>query len=194
MINPTSSLTTKYSNENPTGPVQAISWQKDQPYFAATTWDSDTRVYEVAADEIKHLRLQQIIGHEYPLLDLAWKSSTEGTAQLFGGAIDGSVIKMDLISGKSNAIGSHEKAVKKIFWVEEMGVLMTYSYDATIKLWDLRADKYQKEYVFPSKIIAGDFLFPNIAVVCGTSDTIVCSIKSEKILENQSYKINPCSI
>jgi len=57
---------------------------------------------------------------------------------LFGGAIDGKVLMSDCISQKHVTIGQHEKAAKQVFWVNELGVVLSFSYDGYMKVWDLK--------------------------------------------------------
>jgi mRNA export factor len=62
----------------------------------------------------------------------------------------------------------HESPIKSVAWIKEKGVLMSGSWDKTIKYWDLRSPNAQLTLPLNAQVISMDVKFP-LAIVA-TSD------------------------
>jgi mRNA export factor len=62
-------------------------------------------------------------------------------------------------------VGEHQGPIKIIGWLEEMKMLVTGSWDKTIKYWDLRTNNPVGTLMLPERAYCADFSYP-LAVIC----------------------------
>ncbi len=56
---------------------------------------------------------------------------------VFAGLASGDVVAVELSSGNTFPLGTHEAPICGVFWVREKGCLMTLGYDNLIRFWTL---------------------------------------------------------
>ena len=79
-------------------------------------------------------RLLETFQHRSPVLDGCFVDDT----QVVGGGLDCSVILRDVETKNKDIVGSHEKAVRCLEYARSMGLIVSGSWDQTVKLWDIR--------------------------------------------------------
>lgn len=114
-------------NPNPTD-------QKD--FLAVSSWDKKVRVYEVLSNGQTQGKHQY--DHDGPVLSVDF--AKDGTKIVSGGA-DKMAKLCDLNTGQSAQIAAHDAPVKAVRFFEAGGtpMVVTGSWDKTIKYWDLRS-------------------------------------------------------
>jgi len=71
-----------------------------------------------------------------PVLDCAWQDQ----ARVLAGGLDKTVKIIDVNSSQERVLGQHEKGVKCVDYSPEYNVIMTGSWDNTVKTWDPRTE------------------------------------------------------
>ena len=64
-------------------------------------------------------------------------------------------------------VGVHEAPVKTIFWINEVNLLATGSWDKTIRYWDLRSASPALQVTVPERIYCMDVTHPLMVVGLG---------------------------
>ncbi|GAB7364870.1 hypothetical protein MBLNU230_g5661t1 [Neophaeotheca triangularis] len=114
----------------------AFSGQSD--HLAVASWDKKVRIYEI--DQQGKSKGVALFEHEGPVLGTAWSKDGQ---KVFGGGADKAARMLDLGSGNtSNAtqVAAHDQPISCIETcnVNNTEILITGSWDKTIKYWDLR--------------------------------------------------------
>ena len=175
-INPTD------PRDNPTDTVSSISWRNvttSPPTFAVASWDSYIRLYQVDPEN-KTMDLQASLAAEAPSLCANWH---EDMTKLYAGLISNEIQEFDIEMNKECLIGRHSEPVKDVFWMANMGVLCSVSFDKMIRFWDVRQSGHIGEIRLKEKPICSDFYGTKLAL--GLTDQKVTVID---ITEPQNMK------
>jgi len=107
----------------------------------ATAWDGSVNCYEMqwsAQGQMTNIVPQSQIKHDAPALcsDI---SSTDNVT-VFSGGGDGIVKMWNITQGPTAAqnVGKHDAPIKCLRYVPEKNIVITGSWDKTLKVWDLR--------------------------------------------------------
>jgi len=106
---------------------------------------------------------------EAPPLSVCW--SDDGTG-LFVGGCDNKGTRIDLAAQKSMQIAQHDQPVKFVKWVPHLKVLMTGSWDKTIKYWDGRQSAPALTVPLNEKVYAAD-VRDTLAVVATSNQQVM---------------------
>ncbi|KAI8848597.1 WD40-repeat-containing domain protein [Chytridium lagenaria] len=119
----------------PTDGISDLSFCPTADLLAASSWDNNTRIWEVQQNGSTVGKAA--ITHEAPALCCSW--SKDGS-KLFSGGADKVGKMMDLQTGQTGVVASHDAPIKsaKFFDNQQGSILATASWDKTIKYWDLR--------------------------------------------------------
>lgn len=166
----------------PEDSISDISFSPQTEHLAVASWDKKVRIYEIngqGGSEGKAL-----YEHEQPVLSCCW--SKDGTKVVSGGA-DKAARMLDLNSGQSVAsqVAAHEQAVRCVRFVEVPGqatpVLVTGSWDKTIKYWDLRQGTPVASVNCQERVYSMDVI--NKLLVVATADRYINIINLDKPTE-----------
>jgi len=120
----------------PNGPSEAISsinWSPKANHIVASSWDNTLRCWDVHPNSGNLLLQTQL---EAPLLSTAWH---DDGSKVFCGGCDNKGFIWDLQANKTTQVAQHEKPIKDMAWIPlQGGLLMTASWDKTVKYWDTR--------------------------------------------------------
>ena len=94
-----------------------------------SSWDSTVRLYDVGHNTLKHL-----YHHQGAVLDCCFMDG----AKSFSVGLDKSLIQYDFVAKTENFLGNHLDAIKCVEYCPELGLVITGSWDKTVKLWDPR--------------------------------------------------------
>jgi len=120
----------------PSDSISAIAWSPTADYLAVSSWDNQVRIYEVG-QTANAIQGKAAYSHEGPALDVCW--SKDGT-KVFSGGIDNAARMFDTQTGQPTQVAQHEAPVKSVRFTDmHGGLLVTGSWDKTIKYWDLRS-------------------------------------------------------
>jgi len=151
----------------PTDSISAIAFSPQADFLAVASWSNEVRMYEVSADG--QTQGKASYQHEQPVLSVCW--TKDGTKVLSGGA-DKAVRMFDVNTGQSTQVAQHEQAVRCVKWIDAPqpvgGILVTGSWDKTLKYWDLRTPNPVATYQLPERCYTLDVAFPFL--VAGTAE------------------------
>ncbi|ESO09225.1 hypothetical protein HELRODRAFT_109550 [Helobdella robusta] len=153
--------------EIPSPPDDSISSLKFSPatlsstFLAAGSWDNNVRCWEVQQNGTSVPKAMQ--AHAGPVLDVCW--SDDGS-KIFTASTDKSAKMWDLASNQFVQVAQHEAPVKTVHWIKgsSYSVLMTGSWDKTLKFWDTRTPNPILNIQLPERVYCADVLYP-MAVV-----------------------------
>lgn len=94
-----------------------------------SSWDKSVRLYDVAQNSLKHM-----YSHQGAVLDCCFMDSSKS----FSGGLDKSLIGYDFNSQAESYLGNHLDAIRCVEYCPELGIVVTGSWDKTVKLWDPR--------------------------------------------------------
>lgn len=129
-------------NSPPSDSISSISCNghnnSNTNLVVATSWDSTVSCYEIQSNMgtpnvVPHGQIR----HEQPVLcsDICTDNVT-----VFSGSCDGVIKMWNVTQGPQAAqqIGKHDSAVRNLKFVGESNILVSSSWDKTIKMWDMR--------------------------------------------------------
>ncbi|EXB67203.1 Rae1-like protein [Morus notabilis] len=106
------------------------------------------------------------ISHDRPVLCSTWKE--DGTT-VFSSGCDNQVKMWPLLSGaQPTTVATHDAPIKDLAWIPEMNLLLTGSWDKTLKYWDTRQANPVHTQQLPDRCYAMSVRHP--VIVVGTAD------------------------
>ncbi|KAH9831659.1 Poly(A)+ RNA export protein [Rhodofomes roseus] len=149
----------------PTDSISCLSFSSQADYLAVGSWNNEVRIYEVGPTG--QTQGKAMYTHQGPVLSVCWNK--DGTKILSGGA-DNAARQFDVTTGQSSQVAVHDAPVKCVRWIEspQGGVLVTGSWDKTIKYWDLRAQAPVSTVQLPERCYTLDVAYP--LMVVGTAE------------------------
>ncbi len=94
-----------------------------------SSWDNTVRLYDVNQNSLLHM-----YSHQYAVLDCCFREDSKS----FSGGVDKSLKQFDFGSQSEEILGTHLDAIKCVEYCPMLGLVVTGSWDKTIKLWDPR--------------------------------------------------------
>ncbi|CAA2966110.1 RAE1 [Olea europaea subsp. europaea] len=131
--NPNPNRSTEVS-QPPSDSVSSLCFSPKANVLVATSWDNQVRCWEIIKTGTSVSTVPKAsISHEQPVLCSTWKD--DGTT-VFSGGCDKQVKMWPLLSGgQPVTVAMHDAPVKEIAWVPEMSLLVTGSWDKTLRWW-----------------------------------------------------------
>lgn len=120
----------------PSESISCLRFCPSTDVFAVTSWDNTVRCYRYDADDLSTVEIIETNKHERAALACCWDSSGK---YLFSGGCDNKVNQWH-IDGKFRTLGQHKASVKCMEYSKQHNVLVTGSWDGTVKFWDIRCD------------------------------------------------------
>ncbi|KAH8813100.1 WD40-repeat-containing domain protein [Xylogone sp. PMI_703] len=153
----------------PSDSISALSWSPQTNHLAASSWDNKVYIYDINTSESKKFRIYFELGG--PVLDCHW--SLDGTIVVGAGA-DQTARILDLNSGITHQVAIHDKPVRSARFIQipqsNGPMLVTGSWDGTIKYWDFRQPTPAGTLSLKERIYAMDA--KNNLLVVGTADNV----------------------
>ncbi|KAJ3905879.1 WD40-repeat-containing domain protein [Lentinula edodes] len=141
----------------PNDSISSLSFSNKADYLAVGSWDNSVRVYEVSPQgQSKGIA---VYAHHAPVLSVCWDQEN---SRIFSGSVDNTGHMFDVVTGQTTQVAQHAGPVKIVKWVSmpHAGVLVTGSWDKTIKYWDLRAPSPIATVKLPERCYALDARYP----------------------------------
>uniref|UniRef100_A0AAV2LHG6 Mitotic checkpoint protein BUB3 n=1 Tax=Knipowitschia caucasica TaxID=637954 RepID=A0AAV2LHG6_KNICA len=164
-------LTTRHRSHEMTGsneyklsaaPEDGVSAVKFSPsasqFLLVSSWDSSVRLYDVTANTVR-MKYQ----HSAPVLDCAFYDPTHS----WSGGLDAQLKMHDLNTDQDTMVGSHDAPIRCVEHCPEVNVMVTGSWDRSVRLWDPRTPCNAGTFTQPEKVytlsVAGDRLIVGTA-------------------------------
>ncbi|GET04248.1 poly(A)+ RNA export protein [Rhizophagus clarus] len=151
--------------EVPHGPSDSVSGVAFSPvadFFTVSSWDSCVRIYEANTTTGTAIG-KALYNHDKPVLCCAW--SKDGT-KVFSGGADNAGRCFDITSQQVGQIAVHDQPIKCIRYIENHNLVLTGSWDKTLKYWDMRSSTPVLSVNLPERCYALDFSYPVLVVGC----------------------------
>jgi len=151
----------------PTDGISQLAWSPKAHHLVASSWDKEVRFWDVKPNGTTEPKAS--ISHEQPALCCCW--SDDGT-KVFSGGCDNKAFCWDLASNTKVQVGQHDNAIKYIHWYSPSKILMTGSWDKTIKYWDARTPNPAAVANLPERLYCAD-VRDNLAVIATADRKVI---------------------
>ncbi|KAJ4950695.1 hypothetical protein NE237_027527 [Protea cynaroides] len=151
----------------PSDSISSLCFSPKGNYLVATSWDNQVRCWEIMKSGATFGSMPKAsTSHEQPVLCSTWKD--DGTT-VFSGGCDKQVKMWPLMAGgQAVTVAMHDAPVKEVAWIPQMNVLVTGSWDKTLKYWDTRQPNPVHTQQLPDRCYALTVNHP--LMVVGTAD------------------------
>eukprot|EP00927_Polykrikos_kofoidii_P024518 TRINITY_DN2228_c0_g2_i1.p1 TRINITY_DN2228_c0_g2~~TRINITY_DN2228_c0_g2_i1.p1 ORF type:complete len:361 (+),score=61.06 TRINITY_DN2228_c0_g2_i1:213-1295(+) len=163
--------------------ISSIAWSPAQNIFAAGCWDKQVRIWEVTPQAIAP---RLAYSHQAPVLCVAF--SKDGQRVVSGGADN--KVKMKMLSTQQEMdIGSHTAAVKEVAVVDDMNMIISGSYDKTLKFWNGQQPTPVATLNLPERVYSMDVKYPLLVVALAGPQRQISVYNLQSIQQNPNpYK------
>ena len=117
-------------------------------FLLASSWDNSVRMYDVDENVLIHS-----YKHTMAVLDCCFTDKNHA----YSGGLDKVLKCYDFAAQKETIVGSHDDAIRCVHYCPEVNVIITGSWDKTVKLWDPRMPACAGSFKQPNKV---RFYFP----------------------------------
>ncbi|KAF8626414.1 hypothetical protein AX17_006581 [Amanita inopinata Kibby_2008] len=151
--------------EPPTDSISSLAFSSQADYLAVGSWDNSVRIYEVGAGG--QTQGKAMYQHNGPVLSVCWNK--EGN-KVFSGGADNAGRMLDITTGQPTQVAQHDSPIKVVKWIDapQAGILVTGSWDKTLKYWDLRSPTPVATVQLPERCYTLDVQYP--LMVVGTAE------------------------
>ena len=117
---------------SPNDTVSSMLFSPTNNFLVTSSWNKEVAVYEVQASGQAQAKAK--VTHTHPVLCVDW--SADG-AQVVSAGTDNLAKLWNLATNQEITIGQHQAPIKSIHYVKEMNMVVTGSFDKTIKYWSV---------------------------------------------------------
>ncbi|KAI0935053.1 hypothetical protein AcW1_009357 [Taiwanofungus camphoratus] len=137
--------------------VSSVRFSPSNPsHLLVSSWDTTVRFYDIAANEQKSK-----YDHRAAVLACCFSDA----AHAYSGGLDTSVRELDLEAEKVNHLGQHSDSISSMNYSRDLSVLITGSWDRSIRFWDPRASSPQRSlHDLPERVYNTDLVNHNLVV------------------------------
>eukprot|EP01133_Synstelium_polycarpum_P010268 gene10268-11976_t len=152
--------------ELPGGHTDGVSCLKFSPkgnFLVGGSWDKMLKCWEITGSNTAVGKAA--IDYEASVLCTDWSPDC---TKVYAGGVDNKVKCWNLQTNQWTQVAQHAGPVKECFWIEESNILVTGSWDKTVKYWDTRSPTPALSVDVPDRVYALDVMHPLLVV--GTAD------------------------
>ncbi|KAI8609222.1 WD40-repeat-containing domain protein [Chytriomyces sp. MP71] len=161
----------------PTDGISDLSFSGGADLLAASSFDCQTRIWEVQANGSTVPKAA--ITHDAPALCCVW--SKDGT-KLFSGGADKAGKMMDIQTGQTTQVAGHDAPISCARFAEGIAgagpMVVTGSWDKTLKYWDLRTPNPAFTLQMPERVYSLDIAFPLMVVATAERNIMIYNLNS----------------
>ncbi|KAJ8365558.1 hypothetical protein SKAU_G00143890 [Synaphobranchus kaupii] len=146
-------------NQGPEDSISAVKFSPSTaPFLLVSSWDSTVRLFDVGGNSLR-MKYQ----HLAPVLDCAFYDPSHA----WSGGLDMQLKTHDLNTDQGTIVGTHDAPIRCVEYCPEVNVMVTGSWDRSVRLWDPRTPCNAGTFTQPEKVytlsVAGDRLIVGTA-------------------------------
>ncbi|KAJ5923006.1 hypothetical protein N7516_010709 [Penicillium verrucosum] len=158
-------------NTPPEDGISDLRFSPTSEHLAVASWDKKVRIYEI--NDQGQSEGKALFEHEAPVLNCCW--SPDGT-KVVGAGADKAARMLDLGSGTTTQVAAHDAPIRSCHMIPNPSVggtplLITGSWDKTVKYWDLRQSTAIASVDCQERVYTMDV--KNKLLVVGTADRYI---------------------
>lgn len=143
--------------------VSSLEFSSTDPNILISgNWNKQVTLFDVSTNTIL---LKQ--SHQAAVLDVCFQS----TDSILSASLDKTIKQTQIQTNNATTIGKHDDAVKSVLYSQPLSLVISGSWDKTVRLWDQRTGKEQALIKQPQKVFSMD-MSGNMLVV-GMSERLV---------------------
>ncbi|KAJ5490553.1 hypothetical protein N7453_011378 [Penicillium expansum] len=151
--------------------ISDLRFSPTSEHLAVASWDKKVRIYEI--NDQGQSEGKALFEHEAPVLNCCW--SPDGT-KVVGAGADKAARMLDLGSGATTQVAAHDAPIRSCHMIPNPSVggsplLITGSWDKTVKYWDLRQSTAIASVECQERVYTMDV--KNKLLVIGTADRYI---------------------
>lgn len=172
---------TNNSTEVPSSPTDTVSdlrWAPNANYLAGASWDKQVRIWEVHAGmggNTCTATARVSYSHEAPVLSCAF--SNDGL-NVFSGGCDNKLKAYNLQAQRDQVIGNHDSPISSVHWVEELKMVVTASWDRTVRFWNGQTPTPVLTLQLPERCYSMDIKYPLLVAACAEKHVVVYNLQT----------------
>ncbi|EIW71496.1 hypothetical protein TREMEDRAFT_22615, partial [Tremella mesenterica DSM 1558] len=120
----------------PSDGISSLAWSSDSTRLLVASWDTVCFILFDGRIHVQDSRCR--FSHPAAVLAVTFGSSS---SEAFSGGLDKRVRHWDFTTGHCRVLGKHEEAVSSIIWCADQKILITGSWDRTLRVWDPYSDQ-----------------------------------------------------
>jgi len=120
---------------------------------------------------------QPMAAHEHKAPVLCAAFNTDGS-KVFSGDCANEVLMWDLQTENVQQVGSHDAPCKEVSWVDEISLLLTSSWDKTLRFWDTRSANPEHGINLPERVYSMDSKGWLCAIACAERQIVLIDLRN----------------
>ncbi|OLL22057.1 Mitotic checkpoint protein BUB3 [Neolecta irregularis DAH-3] len=112
-----------------------------------SSWDSLLRLYQIDPDS-RESQLSATYHHRSAILDCCFSDGNHA----FTAGLDGRIGLFDLHAGNESTVGLHDDAVRRVLYNSDSSLLISGSWDKSLKLYDSKSGNSAGDICLPEKV------------------------------------------
>jgi len=120
-------------NTPPLDGISNLRFGQQGEYLLVSSWDSSVKLYDVIRNQFKFQYSSQAA-----VLDCSFTDTFHSVS----GGLDLQLKYVDLITSKEVILGEHSQPIRCVEYSPSPSIVITGSWDQTIKLWDVRSQNH----------------------------------------------------
>jgi len=159
--------------------ISGLAFSPVADFLAASSWDGAIRCWQTQLQS--EAVLKATLQMQGPSLCCAW--STDGT-KLFGGSVDKQVKMLDLNTGQQMQVAQHDAPVSCVKFVNhpQGQLLITGSWDKTVKYWDARSPTPAITVPLPERCYSMDLKYPAFVVATAERKFLIYNLENPTVV------------
>ncbi|RUS86307.1 hypothetical protein EGW08_005951 [Elysia chlorotica] len=145
----------------PSDGISAVKFGPNSSQFLlVSSWDETVRLYDVISDSQRFM-----YSHSAPVLDCCFYDAVHS----FSGGLDKTLKMYDFNTSTDQVIGTHTAPIRCVEYAPDVNMVVTGSWDSTIKLWDPRSPTLVGTFPQLAKVILIIIIQTPLSKIVGTA-------------------------